>query len=481
MRAAAPPLPGRSTLPLVVAVVSAIGLLIGVGEPNGLLALMAVSVLAAGCWLLWRPGESPVLLFVFGYQWLQASVKIFHANWRGVEVGVLAEHGGDLAGSITLNLVGLLILAIGMRLGVGTWTPRVGEIAKSVARRHGTLAWFKLYLAVWVVANAAHSFAWVFPGIAQPIFALAAVKWAFFWMLTYVTFVQPGANRLWWLLAFGAELAMSVGGYFSDFKTVFIYTLLAVAAGGFRLSLGRVVALSSLAVGVVALSIVWTAVKPEYRRFVSAGETGQVVRVDYSERMTKLVELVGNLNREDVDRAAEDLVKRLAYVDYFALVIENVPSLMEHEGGALWWDAVTRPFLPRMFFPDKSQTHGLDSERTSIYAGIRVAGEESGVSISVGYMAESYIDFGDFWMMAPVFGLGLLLGGLYRWFADHRRARGPLGISLATVVVANMSALESSITKTFGGLVVTALIAWLIIRYVAPKYFPWVCAPANGR
>jgi len=478
MRAAAPPLPGRSTLPLLVAVASACGMLVGGGEPNGLLALIAVSVLTAGCWLLWRPGESPILLFVFCYQWLQASVKIFHANWRGVEVGALAEVGGDLAGAITVNLVGLLVLAIGMRLGVGAWSPWVGEIAKTVARRHGILSWFKLYVAVWILANVAQSFAWALPGISQPIFALATVKWAFFWMLTYATFVQPGANRLWWLLAFGAELAMSVGGFFSDFKTVFVYTLLAVAASGFRLSLRRALMLSCLVAGVLSLSLVWTAVKPEYRKFVSEGEIGQVVRVGYYDRTAKLVELVGELNGEDIDRATEDLLNRLAYVDYFALVIENVPSVMEHEGGALWWDAVTRPFMPRMFFPEKSNIQ--DSERTIIYTGVRVAGEEAGASISIGYMGESYIDFGRFGMMAPLFGLGLLLGGLYRWFVNHRRAQGPLGLSLATVVVANMSALESSITKTFGGLVITTLVAWLVLRYVAPKYFPWVRAPANG-
>ena len=51
-----------------------------------------------------------------------------------------------------------------------------------------------------------------------------------------------------------------------------------------------------LAVLVVALSIVWTAVKSDYRNFVSGGQAGQIVTVDYMARFAKLYKLVGNLD-----------------------------------------------------------------------------------------------------------------------------------------------------------------------------------------
>jgi hypothetical protein len=71
-----------------------------------------------------------------------------------------------------------------------------------------------------------------------------------------------------------------------------------------------------------------------------------------------------------------------------------------------------------------------------------------------------------------VFGLGLLLGAVYRWMLMQRYASPALGMGLATATLYGASLLESSITKMFGGLLVTILVSWLIIRFLAPKYFP---------
>ena len=90
--------------------------------------------------------------------------------------------------------------------------------------------------------------------------------------------------------------------------------------------------------------------------------------------------------------ATQGMLDRLSYVDFFAVVLETVPSQLPHENGALWLDAITRPFMPRLFFPSKTVID--DSERTNYYTGLGVAGAEEGTSISLGYVAESYIDFG---------------------------------------------------------------------------------------
>ena len=96
---------------------------------NNMLALFALAVFLFVSWLLWRPRESPVLLFVVVYQWLQASIKIFHANWIGVDISNFASYGGDIELAIELSLVGIVVLAIGMRLGAGAWRlrRRLGE------------------------------------------------------------------------------------------------------------------------------------------------------------------------------------------------------------------------------------------------------------------------------------------------------------------------------------------------------------------
>src|SRR5262249_26063905 len=88
---------------------SGIFLIAGIG-PNIGLAVAATAVLLVGSMLLWRPAETPILLFIFCYQWLQASLSVFHANWNGVLVDDLSVYGADMQRAVQLSLIGLVML-----------------------------------------------------------------------------------------------------------------------------------------------------------------------------------------------------------------------------------------------------------------------------------------------------------------------------------------------------------------------------------
>ena len=456
----------RAALPPATLGVAAAIFVIGGFGPNALLAVLAIAVLLSGVFLLWRPGESPILLFVFCYQWLQASIRVFHANWRGVDVTELAHYGGDVQLATVLSLLGLLALALGLRLGAGPWRSQDGTLARITASRFAPQYWFRLYVGAFLVATFAQSVAWV----SQPLLALASLKWAFYWMLAYATFAQSGTSRLYWLFALALELILGVGGYFADFKTPLIFTLLAAMTARVRLSLGRYLGLLTLGAVTLTFSLAWTAVKVDYRSFVSGDANAQIVTVGYLERIAMLADMVGQLDGEALANASEKLLQRIAYVDFFGVVLDMVPEVLPHESGALWWDAIGRPFMPRIFFPEKAAID--DSVRTNYYTGLNLPTSEEGTSISLGYMAESYIDFGAAGMMVPIFGLGLLLGGFYRWMLRRDTSR-LLGMALATAAISGASFLESSITKVFGGLVIAMLVSWAILR-IAPRYLPWM-------
>ena len=207
-----------------------------------------------------------------------------------------------------------------------------------------------------------------------------------------------------------------------------------------------------------------SAVERKRRRYV----------VGRAERMEKLYELVSSLDGRDLSQAAESLGDRIGYVNFFAAVIKRVPRVLPHEGGALWLDSATRPFMPRMFFPEKTSIE--DSQRTQYYTGLKVAGRQQGTSISIGYMGESYIDFGKVGMMLPIFALGLLLGAVYRWMLTQKYSSKAVGMGMATATLYGAALLETSITKLMGGLVVAILVSWLLIRFVVPRYFPKLAA-----
>jgi hypothetical protein len=444
----------------------------GIG-PNVALAALSVLVLAIGVGLLWRPGEPPILLLIIIMQWTQASISIFEANWLGLNVIGVSERGrGDMETAIALTLIGLATLALGMRWGGGPDRMDIQIAARQVALSQPISGWFRLYVVATLVSTVGFGFAWTVPGLSQPILALASMKWAFFFMLAYATFVRTSGVGPFFAIAFAIELAQGLGGFFSDFKTVFFFTLLAAIASGKRFSLCKFFGLGSLIAVLIVFAIVWTAVKDDYRVFLSGGEKGsQAVVVGYADAFAKLVDLVGGLDSEALAKASKVLLQRLTYVEFFGIVIDYVPSILPHENGAIMWDAISRPFTPRILFPDKSVID--DSERTNLYAG-GAAGNYAGTSISLGWVAETYIDFGEFLMMGAVFLIGYFYGRIYRWCLDGSGANALLGFAFASAVLMTVISLESSFAKTFGGVVVSLLIVWLIVKFVAPRWCPWL-------
>jgi hypothetical protein len=448
--------------------------LFGLGSNSGL-AFGAMVVLVIGCALLWRPGEPPILLYVFGFQWLQSALGIFDANLEGLTVSELAyqqDTPGNTELATALSLIGLLFLAIGMRIGAGPQRNFDGKLALDVVQRYPVSTWFKLAVAAWLIAATAQSVALFLPGLSQPLLALANLKWAFFLILTYATFSRPGQNKTPWLVFFGLEFLASLGGYFSTFKTVFLFTLIGVVASGVRIKLVQALALAVVGAIMVMLGVVWTAVKVEYRPYLSGGETAQIVTVGYVESLEKLVEITSNLTHDDLSDAADRLVSRIAYTGYFGAVLDYVPQIVPHENGALWLDAITRPFMPRLFFPEKAIID--ESAQTNKYTGLGVSGMAEGTQISLGYMAESYVDFGEIGMTVPIFMLGLILGIIYQKLLRHPNSRGILGAALAAATLFSVSALEMGLAKLVGSLITVALVAWLSLTIVVPRFLPWL-------
>ena len=460
MRVRMPPM----ALPLALALLLSLGI-----GPNSLLAIFAILVLLIGFALLWRPGETPILIFLFFYQWLQASARIFHANFKDVDVADLSYGGGQVSLASMLSLIAVLVLAAGLRIGIGSWRPIDGQMCRNMVLTHNTRTWFKLYALAWIGASAALLLARYVPGLSQPLLAAAQLKWAFFWILAYATFVGPNVERKYLLFAFLLELALGFGSYFSDFKAVFFITFLAIVAAGTRISGRRLLSLAVLAGCLLTLAVVWTAVKKEYRLILSGGELVQIVTLNYGDRITDLAILVADIKAEQLADAADQTFNRLGYVDFFAIVLDKVPSVKPHEYGAIWLDAILRPFMPRALFPEKSAIH--DSERTNYYTDLGVASYDRGTSISIGYIGETYIDFGFMGMMVVIFLYGLFLGRVYRWFV---RRRGLLGMAFVTTIFYVAVPLETSITKLTGGLIVSIVVAFLVARYAVPSFFPWL-------
>ncbi len=257
------------------------------------------------------------------------------------------------------------------------------------------------------------------------------------------------------------ELILGFGGYFSSFKTIlFLATIIAL---GNEVKLERVLRPRTIALVATSLLLTtyWQAVKSDYRAFLNQGTQAQVELVSPLERLRFLAQQVADVGVGDLYSGLESGLQRLGYIDFLAMSIQQVPESIAYQRGRLWGEAATHILMPRLFFPSKPAIN--DSDRTNEFAGLRVAGAEQGTTISLGYVAESYIDFGPFAMFAPV----LLIGGLWGWAyrsLSTSPANGLLGLAAATTVILMGAILfEMSNIKVLGGAVTNIVVLALLL------------------
>ena len=437
--------------------------------PNTGLALYACFVLGLGTSLLLRPGEPPILLLIFAYQWVQAAIGLFYGNLRGLSINLLSAYPGRDGMAAFLLLTGLLVLSITIHLSAGPCIrglfPRVHAFVAARPLRF----WLWLFVWAWIFSTICASIAWRSGGLRQVLLNLANIQWAAFLLLTVATFAVSNRSKVPWILAFGFMFAISIGGYFSSFKNVFLYALIGLVASKVRFNYRMLLPVTILTSVLLFLGLIWTAIKVEYRTFVNQGSNQQIVRVPYSDRIGELAHLVSQLNANDLPPAADQLMQRLMYYQFFGVVLNRVPSVFPYADGEIWLDAVRRPFMPRLLFPNKSVVN--DSDLTNRYTGLGVATASRGASISMGYMAEAYIDFGPILMFLPIAVLGLILGSFYRRLLSQSGLGAALGVALAPFALMPALFLETSSLKLVPALGLSIISCWLILNFLAPRIF----------
>lgn len=108
------------------------------------------------------------------------------------------------------------------------------------------------------------------------------------------------------------------------------------------------------------------------------------------------------------------------------------------------------------------------------YTGMVLAGYSEGTQISMGYIADSYIDFGEIGMMGVILLFGCFMGFTYRWLIARPNGYGLLGYGLATATLIQASSIGVSSAKMVGGITVCVLVAVVLYNFVLPRYMRWL-------
>lgn len=422
--------------------------------PNPLLTLYSIIVAVVLPLLLWRQGEPPVLLFCCAIQWLQTTTVLHYANFAGADL-VAAFGGDELQRAVALGLTGLIVLAGGIRLGMGQRKPQIADRAEAETLQCSAPLAFGMYFVSLVASAALRIVADRIAQLTQPLLAIATMKWIFLFILCF-TVLQSRRGHFYLWLAVLIEFFVGLLGYFSTFKNVFFLLIVVMLASRNIWNLKRIILGVAVCLVLIITSIMWSAIKQDYRDFLNQGSQAQETVVPVSARVEKLQDLVTGLTDEGFFRGVDALIARVGYVTYFALTIGTVPDHIPYERGQLWIGAVKHVLMPRLFFPGKPVID--DSARTSYYTGVMVAGEDQGASISMGYMAESYVDFGPVGMFLPIGLLGMFYGFIYRWLVFRSRFK-MFGFASATAILLfSAYNFETSNVKIIGGVLTCLLI-----------------------
>ena len=441
---------------------------IGLTTPNPLETSLGCLIWPVLFSLLWRPGEPPALLFAASFQLIQVIVPVINANLAGETLE--QNFGQELSLAFYLGILSILALAYGMKLAVGD-SPVISLIDQEKSASELKFSRLAIaYLGTFVLSSLMTALAFGNPAFTQLLLSLASLRWLVIFLIVWNGFRDPKFSLLSLIIVIW-EIIIGMTGFFSGFKQILF--LMLVVYGATSLKVKQLLRPQVLILIVLLLSLVtyWQSVKGDYRNYVNGGTQTQTVTVSLADRLNYHTNSANNINDKQLEDGFNALLSRLGYLKFFAGTIRTVPNAVPYQNGKLWSEAIST-LIPRAFFPDKPVLD--DSKRTNEFSGIEAAGADKGTSISIGYVGESYIDFGVPFMFAPIFALGCFWGWLYR-FITNVGSIPLLGLAGATTILLNSAVFfESSNVKIFPAGVILLLVYSMVLRFFGKNIWLWL-------
>ena len=435
---------------------------------NGLLTFCSLLVLLISLNLVTRPNEPPIFSFIIIYHWIQISIKIFHSNIIGESINSISLTDSAIT-AINLSLIGLLIFSIGISISLRKMKLIRIKDLHDLSNYYSIKKVFIIYVIFLII--------YIFlkrvmlngiinnSGITQIILGFLNFKSVFIYILFLLSLLKKKYKFL--LLVLITEVIIGLTGFFSGFKEPFIILFLAYFTINKKISLKSLRFILPVFSLLLIMILFWTSIKPSYRKSINKNDSSMVVNVSASEQFAILSNVVKQVEIEDLQIAIKLAALRLSYTDFFGYAIDNVPQNINHENGKLWFGAFTHFLKPRILFPNKEVLD--DSQRTNKYTREHFADFSKGVSISIGYYAESYIDFG-YLMFIMLFILGLLYGNLYKLILLKNK-NVIIPFAFIIVIFSGTYTFETRNDKLIGGIFTASIMFYLIWKFVIPNNF----------
>ncbi len=445
-----------------------IGCAFAILTANPIESIAALLMLLILIKLFYRATHPPVLLFGLLMQWVSITIKVFYGNFLGIdftEVFSYYTSGQHMHQAYYLSLTGLLVFSTGLWWVFKKIRLSEPEETDQVFANYNLRNLIIFFILFAVIVDVASALRYVYPGLMQGITTLGRFKWGFFFMLFYLSHKQNRfRNVIYLIIAF--EFLKGFTGYFAGFKEILFLTLIGVVAIHVQWKAKTIFWAAAMGGVTIFVFLTWSAIKGEYRMFVSGGERVQVVRVSDAEALNKIWELANNLDAQNYENIIEPMIDRIGYIDFFSVALGYVPTEQSHEDGQIWWNAISHMFKPRLLFPNKPILD--ESAHTNKYTGLYLANLQQGTSHSLGYIADSYVDFGTYLMFIPLFLFGIFFGLIYRNLFTRS-----YNIFWGTILIIPFYELTNingmSAIKAFNFVIMYFIVVWIFRKFILRK------------
>lgn len=418
--------------------------------------------------LFWKKGVPPVILGGIFFQWFSITSGYIYLSLSNADMIDLLWRPQYSLECVNVtyfySIAGLIVFSLGVQQAVKRikYSPVPRELLEKYDTKKALIMYAIFSLSSGILLRLITS---IIPGLAAPLTTLLYFKWVLLFLVVNLAFVKNEYKKAVLLIVI-FEVLLGFTGYFSTFKDILILFPIIFLTNHRIDNPKNIRQIVFIALLLFNLGVIWTAVKETYREYLSGGLDRQVVMVSKLDALNKFTDLVADMTSEDYSEGIEGMIKRFFFLEYFSATVNNIPRYTEYTGGKYWTGALEHVFMPRILFPNKESID--DSEQTRELTGIdEISGAESGVSITTGYMAAAYADYGPVYMYVPIFVLGCFLGFIYKFFAT--KIKNPFwayGFLIPMYFLFNI--FSKNVTKISGYTFMYLIVFSLVIRFVLP-------------
>ena len=421
--------------------------------------------------LLQQPYKPSVFTIMLFYHFLQISAGIWESNYLNEDINYRSPSSQY---AIIASYIGMLFLF----LPIIYFQNKIPALSLAKLRQYADRIsiekTFRVYVIGFFAMNALIGIAFFIPSLTQIIISLANIKWFLFLLFGLQSILKNRKRKEFYIVCF-VEFALGFYSYFSDFKTILFFILFILLCILTTVRFNKMIIFSISVAAMFFAGVFWTSIKGDYRNFLNKGSKSQTVQVEKGEALNKLLELSEKQNSNSFDNATENFLDRLQYTYHLAKTMDRVPAVIPHQDGSNWGNTIAFVLTPRIINPSKGTYDA--SVKASKYSGIQYSGVKRGVSVSLGYFADGYIDFGYVGMFIPLLILGFIYGGSYFYFVKNSSGNFIFNYAVVGAIYMELFSFESDNIYVIGRLYVNLLVFFMLKIFFFPKLMAYISMP----